>query len=115
FVICMVTHPTFAGPIQSRITSIITSKICALTGPQALADQKGVDVCGTDLGIMTELNDQIYFAFGDTFGYDGDACRVIGGTNWRSNTFASTGDRKPENGIRLTNWLRGPDDHAIAI
>jgi len=75
------THSVVAAPIQPRIISITTSKISALTGPQALADQKGVDVCGTDLGTMTELNDRIYFAFGDTFGYEGDTCRGVGGPN----------------------------------
>jgi D-arabinan endo alpha-(1,5)-arabinofuranosidase len=110
-----VIHSTFAAPIQPRITSIITSKVCPLTGPQALVDQKSLDVCGIDLGIMTELDDRIYFAFGDTFGYEGDICRGINGPNWRSNCFASTTNHNPENGIRLTDWLRGSDGHAIAI
>jgi Domain of unknown function (DUF4185) len=105
----------FAAPIQPRIISITTSRVCALTGPQALANQKGVDVCGTDLGIMTELNDRIYFAFGDTFGYEGNRCRGVGGPNWRSNSFASTPDRDPEKGVRLGEWLCGPDGRAIAI
>ena len=109
------THSVVAAPIQPRITSITTSKISALTGPQALTDQKGVDVCGTDLGTMTELNDRIYFAFGDTFGYEGDTCRGVGGPNWRSNTFAATADHNPENGIKLTDWLRGSDGRTIAI
>jgi Domain of unknown function (DUF4185) len=111
----VVAFSVSAAPIQPRIVSIKTTKIGALTGPQAFADQKKVDVCGTDLGIMTELNGRIYFAFGDTFGYEADTCRGIGGPNWRSNTFASTADRDPENGIRLTDWLRGPDGRATAI
>jgi D-arabinan endo alpha-(1,5)-arabinofuranosidase len=114
-VICMVIHSTCAAPIQPRIASVSTTKICALTGPQALVDQKSVDVCGTDLGIMTELNGRIYFAFGDTFGYEGDICRGINGPSWRSNCFASTADHDPENGVRLTDWLRGSDGRAIAI
>jgi hypothetical protein len=89
-VICLVIHSTRAASIEPRITSVVTTKICALTGPQALVDQKSPDVCGTDLGIMTELNGRIYFAFGDTFGYEGDICRGINGPNWRSNCFAST-------------------------
>jgi hypothetical protein len=112
---CLVIHSTHAAPIQPRITSVITTKLCALTGPQALVDQKSLDVCGTDLGIMTELNGRIYFAFGDTFGYEGDICRGNNGPNWRSNCFASTEDHDPENGVRLTDWLRGSDGHAIAI
>ncbi|MBV8968360.1 MAG: DUF4185 domain-containing protein [Verrucomicrobia bacterium] len=108
-------EPSLSAPIQPKITSINTSKICALTGPEALADQKSFDICGTDLGTMTELKDRIYFAFGDTFGYDGDVCRGIGGPNWRSNTFASTSDLDPQTGVRLTDWLKGPDGRAIAI
>ncbi|HET9376956.1 MAG TPA: DUF4185 domain-containing protein [Chthoniobacterales bacterium] len=114
-VICMVIHSTCAAPIQPRIASVSTTRICALTGPQALVDQKSLDVCGTDLGIMTELNGRIYFAFGDTFGYEGDICRGINGPNWRSNCFASTADHDPEYGVRLTDWLRGSDGRAIAI
>jgi Domain of unknown function (DUF4185) len=64
---------------------------------------------------MTELNDRIYFAFGDTFGYEGNRCRGVGGPNWRSNSFASTPDRDPEKGVRLGEWLCGPDGRAIAI
>jgi hypothetical protein len=104
-----------AGEIQPRIASIVTSKVCALTGPQALTDQKAVDVCGTDLGIMTELNGRIYFAFGDTFGYEGDSCRGVGGPNWRSNVFGSTADQDPANGVRLTDWLHDATGRAIAI
>jgi hypothetical protein len=122
FVIChlsfsfaVVTYSVLAAPIQPRISSIATSKICALTGPQALTDQKRVDVCGTDLGTMTELNGRIYFAFGDTFGYDSDICRGVGGPNWRSNCFASTADRDPGGGVRLMDWLCGSDGRAIAI
>jgi D-arabinan endo alpha-(1,5)-arabinofuranosidase len=89
--------------------------VAALTGPQALTDQKVVDVCGTDIGTMTELNGRIFFAFGDTFGYDGDICRGIGGPNWRSNVFAATTDRKPADGIELQRWLRGADGRAIAV
>jgi Domain of unknown function (DUF4185) len=111
----LVAFSVSAAPIQPRIASIKTTKIGALTGPQAFADQKKVDVCRTDLGIMTELNGRIYFAFGDTIGYEGDTCRGIGGPNWRPNTFASTADRDPEDGIWLTDWLRGPDGRAAAI
>jgi hypothetical protein len=114
-VICLVNHSTLAEPIEPRITSVITSKVCALTGPQALIDQKSLDVCATDLGTMTELNGRVFFGFGDTFGYEGDICRGISGPNWRSNCFASTADHSPENGIRLIDWLHGADGRAIAI
>jgi Domain of unknown function (DUF4185) len=98
-----------------RISEIRTTMVAALTGPQALTDQKVVDVCGTDIGTMTELNGRIFFAFGDTFGYDGDICRGIGGPNWRSNVFAATTDRTPADGIELQRWLRGADGRAIAV
>jgi hypothetical protein len=62
-VICLVNHSTLAEPIEPRITSVITSKVCALTGPQALIDQKSLDVCATDLGTMTELNGRVFFWF----------------------------------------------------
>ncbi len=42
---------------------------------------KTLDICGTDLGIMTEAHGRIFFAFGDTFGYP---CSGVGGPNWRS-------------------------------
>ena len=115
FSVSIMTGSVLAATIQPRIISIATSRIGALTGPQAFTDQRKVDVCGTDLGIMTELNGRIYFAFGDTFGYEGDICRGVGGPNWRSNSFASTADRDPENGVRLTDWLHGPDGRAIAM
>jgi hypothetical protein len=50
----VIVHSGLTAPIQPRIISITTSKVAALTGPQALSDQKGVDVCGTDVGIMTK-------------------------------------------------------------
>ena len=115
FGIGMMTHPILAEPIQPRIMSIATSKVGALTGPHALTDQKKVDICGTDLGTMAEQNGRIYFAFGDTFGYDGNICRGVGGPNWRSNSFASTADVDPHDGVRLSEWLCGPDGRAIAI
>jgi hypothetical protein len=111
----MMTHPILAEPIQPRIMSIATSKVGALTGPHALTDQKKVDICGTDLGTMAEQNGRIYFAFGDTFGYDGATCQGVGGPNWRSNSFASTTDLDPRDGVRLSEWLCGPDGRAIAI
>ena len=111
----VVTGPFFAASIQPLITSIVTSRVCTLTGPEALTDQRKKDVCGTDLGTMTELNGRVYFAFGDTFGYDGDLCHGVGGPNWRSNTFASTGDLDPSSGIGLADWLCDPDGRAIAI
>lgn len=64
---------------------------------------------------MTEIGNRIFFAFGDTFGYDGDICRGVGGPNWRSNVFASTTDHNPADGVVLEDWLRQTDGKAIAV
>ncbi|HZC35375.1 MAG TPA: hypothetical protein VE242_07165 [Chthoniobacterales bacterium] len=55
----VVAFSASAAPIEPRIVSTATAKIGALTGPQGFTDQKKVDVCGTDLGIMSELNGRI--------------------------------------------------------
>jgi Domain of unknown function (DUF4185) len=101
--------------IQPKIKEIRVELIGALTGPDARTQMKSVDICGTDLGTMTEIGNRIFFAFGDTFGYDDDHCRGVGGPNWRSNVFASTTDHDPADGILLQDWLRGADGKAIAI
>jgi len=73
---------------------------------------KQLDICGTDLGIMTEADGRIFFAFGDTFGYP---CSGVGGPNWRSNTLGAAANHNPDNGIALTEWLTNPDGTAKAI
>jgi hypothetical protein len=87
----------------------------ALTGPSAPVSQRGVDVCGTDLGTMTEHGGRVWFAFGDTFGYDGEVCRGNGGPNWRSNTLAWADNPQPAHGIALADWLTGADGRAVAM
>ena len=104
-----------ARPAESKIKEIRVERIRALTGIDSPTEMKSLDVCGTDIGTMTEIGNRIFFAFGDTFGYDGDICRGIGGPNWRSNVFASTTDHNPAEGLILDDWLRGPDGKAIAI
>ncbi|MBV9106438.1 MAG: DUF4185 domain-containing protein [Verrucomicrobia bacterium] len=101
--------------VEPKIKEIQVERLRALTGSDSATEMKPLDVCGTDLGTMTEIGDRIFFAFGDTFGYDGDVCRGVGGPNWRSNVFASTTDHSPENGVVLEDWLRGPDGKAIAV
>jgi hypothetical protein len=103
------------NPVKPKIKEIRTEKVRALTGIDSPTAMKSLDVCGTDLGIMTEIGNTIYFAFGDTFGYDGDVCRGIGGPNWRSNVFASATGSHPEEKVILENWLRGSDGKAIAV
>jgi hypothetical protein len=62
--------PDSAGALQPKIREIQVEKIRALTGPEAPVPTKRVDICGTDLGTMTEIGSRIFFAFGDTFGYN---------------------------------------------
>jgi hypothetical protein len=106
---------TSAKPVTPKIKEIRVEKVRALTGPDSPTEMKLLDVCGTDLGIMTEIGNRIFFAFGDTFGYQGDICQGVGGPDWRSNVFASTTEHHPANGVVLEDWLRGPDGKAIAI
>jgi hypothetical protein len=104
-----------APPVEPKIKEIQVEQVRALTGNNSPTEMKSIDVCGTDLGTMTEIGNRIFFAFGDTFGYDGDICRGIGGPNWRSNVFASTTDHDPADRVILEDWLRGPDGKAMAI
>jgi hypothetical protein len=110
-------NPSMASAklVAPKIKEIRVEKVRALTGPDSPTEMKPLDVCGTDLGIMTEIGNRIFFAFGDTFGYEGDICRGVGGPNWRSNVFASTTEHHPASGVVLEDWLRGPDGRAIAI
>jgi Domain of unknown function (DUF4185) len=102
-------------PTNPRIKAIRVERVSALTGIDSPTEMKSLDICGTDLGTMTEIGNRIFFAFGDTFGYDGDNCRGIGGPNWRSNVFASTTGHDPAGKVVLQDWLRGPDGKAIAV
>ncbi len=105
-------RPKTMGP---KIKAIRVEKVSALTGIDSPTDMKSLDVCGTDLGTMTEIGNRIFFAFGDTFGYDGDVCRGVGGPNWRSNVFASTTDHNPADKVVLQDWLSGPDGKATPV
>jgi hypothetical protein len=95
------------GPVKPTIKEIHVEKVSALTGSDSATDMKSLDICGTDLGTMTEIGNRIFFAFGDTFGYDGDYCGGVGGPNWRSNVLASTTDHDPAKKLVLEDWLRG--------
>jgi len=94
------------GPAAADFTATV-SKVAPLTGPTAPGEMKTPDICGTDLGIVTETPSRLYFAFGDTFGYAGNACPRFG-PDWRSNVFAHTSDRDPGDGIALDGWLTDP-------
>ena len=103
------------GPLVPRIKAIETTMVSDLTGPAAPCDQRRADVRGTDLGIMAEVGDRLFFLFGDTFGYDGTGYRGPGGSNWRSNAFGSAPVKDPREGICIQDWRCGPDRKAIPI
>ncbi|HXM04687.1 MAG TPA: DUF4185 domain-containing protein, partial [Chthoniobacterales bacterium] len=103
-----------AQPETPMIKEVSVQTVCPLTGPNSKVPglMKELDICGTDLGIMTEADGRIFFAFGDTFGYP---CSGPGGPNWRSNTLGATANQNPDNGIAVTDWLTNPDGTAKAI
>jgi Domain of unknown function (DUF4185) len=107
--------PVLGQSPQPRILSIQTTMVEDLTGPYAPGDQRAVDVRGNDLGIVAESCDQLFFVFGDTFGYDSSGSLAPGGSNWRSNTFGRSTDLDPSKGITIEHWLVGPDGKAVAI
>lgn len=96
------------------IREVSVREVGPLTGPHAFSSTRGVDVCGTDIGTMAELDGRVYFAFGDTFGFLGDQCPRFG-PNWRSNALAITHDLDPSDGITWDSWLTDEDRKAIAI
>lgn len=102
--------PTLASGQEFTVRSKL---VMALTGPEAPADMQTPDVCGTDLGTMAEIDGTIVMAFGDTFGWRGDACTKFG-PNWRSNVIAMTTDTDASDGIVIDDWLTGEDGRAIA-
>ena len=102
-----------ASPALAQEFTVTSTLVKALTGPNAPADMKGPDVCGTDLGTMAEVGGTIVLAFGDTFGWRGDTCPKFG-PNWRSNVIAMTTDMDPSDGVVVEDWLKGEDGKAIA-
>src|SRR5215469_5856475 len=68
-----------AMPLKPKIKEIRVEKMRALTGAESPTEMKSLDICGTDLGTMTEIGKRIFFAFGDTFGYEGDICQESAG------------------------------------
>jgi hypothetical protein len=67
-----------ASPVFAQEFTASATLMQQLTGPDAQAGMQALDICSTDLGTMTELNDTIVIAFGDTFGWQGDACQKFG-------------------------------------
>lgn len=105
-----------AADVPRHIVGVKVEKVGALTGPNAPADMELPDVCGTDLGTTAELHGRVYFAFGDTFGFQRGGCEDgPGGPNWRSNVVASTTDLDASDGIELDWWYSAFGGGAIAV
>ncbi|MCY1126888.1 DUF4185 domain-containing protein [Frigidibacter sp. RF13] len=102
-----------AWPTLGQEYDVTSTKVQPLTGPEASADVQALDICGTDLGTMAEIDGTIVIAFGDTFGWQGDWCQKFG-PNMRSNAIAFTRDLDPSDGVVIDAWLTGPDGHAKA-
>src|SRR6516164_8751601 len=81
-----------ARPETPMIKEVSVQIVCPLTGPNSKDPglMKQLDICGADLGIMTEVDGRIFVAFGDTFGY---TCSGPGGSDWRSNTLGATANQ----------------------
>ncbi|NPV52397.1 MAG: DUF4185 domain-containing protein [Firmicutes bacterium] len=73
------------------------TEVAKLTGPDGINATDRVDVIGTDLGSMVEVNGTTYMMFGDTFSYNH--------SNWRSNTMAYTTDPDPADGLSFSGWI----------
>ncbi|MBJ3786048.1 DUF4185 domain-containing protein [Devosia sediminis] len=101
-------------PAAAADYTVAVEKIAALTGPEATADMRGPDICGTDIGTIAELDGRMLFAFGDTFGFNGADCPRFG-PNWRSNVLANSTDFDASDGIDLTDWLTGMTGRAVAV
>jgi hypothetical protein len=99
-----------------RIKEIHVEKIGALTGPDSPNGELSADVCGTDLGTMTEIGRKIFFAFGDTFGYVNGKAIPISGVDWRSNVFASASTESADHGqIPRLDWLTDARGKAVPV
>ncbi|MDB5538438.1 MAG: hypothetical protein JWQ89_165 [Devosia sp.] len=103
-----------ASPALSAEYSVTSEKVKALTGPNAPAEMKAPDICGTDLGTMAEIDGRVVLAFGDTFGWNDNACMRFG-PNWRSNVIGFTADKDPSDGIVIDDWVTGADGKAIEV
>jgi hypothetical protein len=94
------THTPQYDEGSARIVVEGTEFVSVLTGPDSPArtDERW-NVYGTDLGIVFEMNDTIYLAFGDTWGRDG-----IEGEDWRAQILAIA-EPDPEHGYVLTEVI----------
>ncbi|WP_019586189.1 DUF4185 domain-containing protein [Deinococcus apachensis] len=102
------------GAQVATIKRLTVSRVAQLTGPGASSSTRAADICGTDLGTMTEVNGRVLFAFGDSFGFQGEACPRFG-PNWRSNLLGVSSDLDPSDGVTWERWLMGAGGHATAV
>jgi hypothetical protein len=108
--------PLSRAAASPRIKEIHVEKIGALTGPSSPNGGLSADVCGADLGTMTEIGRTIYFAFGDTFGYVNGQPMRMSGVDWRSNVFASAPTDSVDNDqIPRLNWRTDSTGRAIPV
>ena len=110
-VAALVGGASVAGEAPGFVAKV--TRIGTLTGPNAPVDMKGPDICGTDLGTVAELGDELVFAFGDTFGWQDGRCTRFG-PNWRSNVIGFSADGDPSDGVAIERWLAGADGRAVA-
>jgi flagellar hook assembly protein FlgD len=92
-------------PVLAGVTN--TVQIAKEIGAGAINNTAAVDVCGTDLGSMFELNGKMYIAFGDT-----TRCPLSVSNIDRSNVLAVSADTNPADGITFDTWITGPDGRA---
>lgn len=104
----------FGGSAAAADYTATVDRVGALTGPDAPVDMRTPDICGTDIGTMTEIDGRLLIAFGDTFGWSGEHCTRFG-PNWRSNALAFTSDLDPSDGVAIDSWYAGDHGKAKAI
>lgn len=78
------------------------TKIAQVTGTDAT---KKYAVHGTDLGSVFTMGERTYLVFGDTFGEREDGKTGAGGSFWRSNVMAYTGDTDLSDGVSLDGMV----------
>jgi hypothetical protein len=99
---------------MTKIKNIKITEIAPITGQDSInKTEDGFDIAGTDLGSMFEMEDKLYYVFGDTFGAGSVLPPGTGTTSfWRSNVVAYSKDTDPTNGIKFNGFLTNPNGTA---
>jgi hypothetical protein len=102
---------------ESLIKGVNITKVAQLTGQQSMnKTEVPYDVAGTDLGSVFQMNDKMYYVFGDTFGAGSKFPPGTGTTfNWRSNVVGYSTDMDPTDGIMLDGFLQNAEGKAREI